>query len=132
MNRAKEELRQCYLDCYAKQRYSMSTIRHRYEVDLIKIEEARYELRQLKHVFEANGEKNKNVTKHREMLAEIEDRLSSMLNNLDVEPVLNPEETVEGEFDLTKSIRARENSIYQIFSIETIERMFPRKGSGPQ
>jgi hypothetical protein len=130
MSRAKEVLRQCYYDCNAKQRYSMSAIRRRYEVDLIKIEQARYELRQLKQLYEANNLKNKNVAKHRDMLDEVSGRLSSMLNNLDVEPVVNPDESVEGEFTLSKSIKARENKVYRIFSIETIERMFPRKGSG--
>jgi len=129
MNRAKEEIRQNYLECCAKQSYSLSAIRRRYEQDLIRIEEARYGVRQLKQLYEANVAKDKNVSRHREMLAAVEDRLSSMLNNLDVEPVVNPEESVVGEFDITKSIRSKENKVYQIFSIETIEKMFPRKGS---
>ncbi len=132
MVRAREELKECYYDCRAKQRLALSTIRRRYEQELITIEQVRYEIRQLKHLFEANDGMNKNIVKHREMLAKLDDRLSSMLNNLDVEPIVNPEETVEGEFDISKPIKARENKIYRIFSIETIERMFPRKGSGKQ
>jgi hypothetical protein len=52
-----------------------------------------------------------------------------MLNNLDVEPKMTQNESVDGEFDISKSIRAKENKVYQIFSIETIEKMFPKKGS---
>lgn len=128
LKQAKDALNNCYLDCLAKERYSFSAIRRRYEQDLIRIEQARYELRVLKHLYEANLAKDKNVSRHREMLEEVEDRLSSMLNNLDVEPVFDPNESVDGEFDPSKSFRARENKIYQIFSIETIERMFPKKG----
>ena len=126
------EIYNCYIDCKAKERYSFSSLRKRYEQDLIRIEQARYELRQLKHLHEANRAKDNNVRIHREMLEEVEDRLSSMLNNLDVIPVFDPNETVEGEFDLSKSLRSRENKVYQIFSIETIEKMFPKKGRDEQ
>jgi hypothetical protein len=51
-----------------------------------------------------------------------------MLNNLDVEPVLDADESISGEFDINKPIRSRENRIYKIFSIETIEKLFKRKG----
>jgi hypothetical protein len=86
----------------------------------------------MKHLFEANRAKNDNVAMHRKMLDELDDCLAAMLNNLDVEPRLDLNESVDGEFDLSKPIRARENKVYQIFSIETIERMFPMKGSDDQ
>jgi hypothetical protein len=60
------------------------------------------------------------------MLEEVQDKLSSMLNNLNIEPIYNPEETVEGEFDLSKSFIAKENRVYQVFSIEAIEKMFEK------
>jgi len=132
MNTAKATLYNCYLDCNAKEIYSFSSIRDKYEKDLLKIEQARYELRQMKHLFEANQAKNNNVNVHRNTLEELEDCLAAMLNNLDVEPVLRPNESVEGEFDLSKPIRARENKVYKIFSIETIEKMFPKKGREEQ
>ena len=127
-NSAKAALYNCYLDCCAKERYSFSSIREKYEKDLLRIERTRYDLRQIKYLFEANRTKNNNVTVHRNTLEELEDCLAAMLNNLDVEPVLDPNESVEGEFDLSKPIRSKENKVYQIFSIETIEKMFPREG----
>ena len=132
MKKAKRNLRECYLDCSAKERYSFSSIRQRYENDLIYIEQIRYELRQLKHLYDVNCAKNLNVRTHRKMLEELEDCLSAMLNNLDVEAKRDPNETVEGEFDLSKPIRSKENKVYQIFSIETIEKMFPKKGCDAQ
>lgn len=127
MKKAKRRLKEYYLDCVAKRKYSFSALRRRYESDLIRIEEARYEMRQYKHVYEINMMMDANVKKHRDMLEEVQERLSSMLNNLDVVPVYNPYESVLGEFDITKSFRARENKVYRIFSVETIERMFPKK-----
>ncbi len=129
LKKIRRDLNNLYCDCCAKSRYSFSAIRHRYEKDLIKIEQARYELRQLSHLYETNISKDAGVTLHRETLEEIEDCLSGMLNNLDVEPVIDPDETVEGEFDISKPVNSRANKVYQVFSIEVIERMFPKKGS---
>lgn len=129
---AKNKLRDCYLDCCAKERYSFSSIRRRYEVELLEIEQTRYEMRQIKHLFDENLEKEKNVLLHRKMLDNMADCLSSMLNNLDVEPVFDANESVEGEFDLRKSPYSRENKVYQIFSINTIEKIFSKKGREQQ
>lgn len=132
MNKAKRWLTSSYCKCLAKDAYAFSKIRRRYEQDLILLEEKRYELRQYKHLYDANAAIERNVARHREMLEEVQDQLSGMLNNLGVEPVFDNEESVDGEFDLTKSFRSRENSIYKVFSIEVIEKMFPRKGSDKQ
>jgi hypothetical protein len=72
---------------------------------------------------------DENVDAHRAMLQEVEDCLVAMLNNMDVEPSMDECESVEGEFNPNKPIRSGENRIYQIFSIETIEKMLPKKGS---
>lgn len=128
LRKAKNKLYNCYLDCHAKERHSFSAIRRRYEKDLIYIEHARYEIRQLKHIYDANMSKHRTVMMHRELLDRIEDCLSSILNNLDVEPMVDPLDSIDGEFDLTKSLHAKENKVYQIFSIETIEKMFPKRG----
>lgn len=132
LKKLKDIIKNCYIDCLAKERYSFSKLRRRYESDLIRIEEARYEIRQITHLYEANIKKDKNVTLHRNMLEEMQDKVSSMLNNLEVEPVVDPYESVFGEFDLNKSLRAKDNKIYQIFSIETIEKLFCKKGSDRQ
>jgi hypothetical protein len=128
LNRAKRELRSAYHSCYRKECDSLAQIRRRYREDLIYIERARYELRQMKYLYDANLAKDANVKRHRALLEELEDRLGSMLNNLDVEPVLDPEETLDGEFDVSKPIRARENRVYRVFSLETIEKLFLKKG----
>lgn len=128
LKKAEAKLYSCYLDCCAKERYSFSSIRRRYQKDLLLIEKTRYDIRQIKHLFDENLEKEKNVLMHREMLDNMADCLSSMLNNLDVEPSFDPDETVDGEFDLRKPLHSKENKVYQIFSIETIEKIFNKKG----
>ena len=66
------------------------------------------------------------------MLEEVEDCIAAMLNNLDVSPKFDSSENIEDEFDINQPIRSRANRIYQVFSIETIEKMFPKKGSDKQ
>lgn len=132
LKRLKTEMRLYYNQCYQKERHSMSQIRDRYHQDLIQIERARYEMRQLKHLFDANLAKETNVKRHRDMLDAVETRLSSLLNCLDVEPKIDHTESVSGEFNILKPIRARENKIYRIFSIEIIEQLFSKKGRDEQ
>lgn len=126
--KVKAELRRCYIECFKKDRESMALILRRYREDLIYIERARYEIRQLKYLYEANLAKDANVKRHRQILEELEDHLSSMLNNLDVEPVPDPTESVYGEFDLSKPIRSRDNKVYRVFSIDIIDQLFRKKG----
>ncbi len=128
MLRAKRDLRNAYSDCYQKECDSLVQIRQRYEEDLLFIERTRYEIRQLKYLYEANLAKDANVKRHRELLEELEDRLGSMLNHLDVEPVLDPELHLVGELDLSKPIRSRQNRVYRVFALETIEKLFSKKG----
>ena len=118
------ELRECYIDCLAKRNYSFSALKRRYEEDLIAIEEERYELRQIRTLYEANVLIEKHVTMHREMLEKVQDRISSMLNNLDVEAIIDADDAAPSELDISKSFIAKENKIYQIFSLDTIENMF--------
>jgi uncharacterized membrane protein len=125
---SKKALRDCYIDCCAKENYAFSSIRHKYERGLIAIEQARYDIRQTKLIFDANIAKDKNVALHREMLERLEDCLSSILNNLDVEPTMTVTETIDDMLDLNKPVSDKSNSIYRVFSIETIEKMFPKKG----
>ena len=126
MEKAKHNLKESYLDTLAKRIYAFSALKKRYTEDLINIEEERYELRRIRMLHEANKVKEKHVVLHRDRLEEVQDKLSSMLNNLDVEPVYNPNESVKDELDITKSFLARENKIYHIFALETIEKMFER------
>ena len=104
-------------------RFALST-----ENDLVEIEHTRYEIRQLKYLFDENVQKEQNVLLHRKMLDNLSDSLGSMLNNLDVEPTLNLNESVDGEFDINKSPFSRDNEIYKVFSMEAIEKIFSGKG----
>ncbi len=126
---AKKRLQKCYASCHAKDRYAFSLIRRKYERDLINIEQIRYEMRQIKSIYNINLEKDHYVGVHHDMLERLGGCVGGILNQLDVKPVVGPVEQLDGEFDISKPISARENSIYHIFSIETIERMFPKKGS---
>jgi hypothetical protein len=129
LRKCKEAMNLCYAKCRRKESHSLSKIRHRYEIDLINIERQRYAIRQLKRFYDANVAIDRNIQRHRDMLREVKDRIAGILNNLDVEPIFDPYESVEGEFDVNKPIRSKDNKVYRVFSIETIEAMFPKKGS---
>ena len=51
-----------------------------------------------------------------------------MLNKLGVEPVPDKNENITCEFDIQKPIRSADNKVYRVFSVETIEAMFDKKG----
>lgn len=127
--KAKKELIEAYEDCYRKECDSLVQIRHKFNEDLIFIEKSRYELRQLRHLYEANLVKDANIRRHRDTLDELQDHIGTILNKLDIEPVLDEDETVANDFDITKPIRAKVNRVYRVFSIETIEKLFKKKGS---
>ena len=127
MKRVKRKMLECYKDCLAKRKVALKQLKRRYEVELINIEEFRYEIRQLTLLYEANLQKDKNVNKHREVLEEVENCLSGILNNLGIRPTVDETETVEGEFNLLKPIRASENKVYKIFSLDAIESVLVRK-----
>ncbi len=127
MKEIKAKMLECYKDCLAKRKVSLRQLKKRYQVELIDIEEFRYEIRQLTLLYEANLQKDKNVNKHRVVLEEVENCLSGILNNLGIRPTVDETETVEGEFDLMKPIRSSENKVYKIFSLEAIESLLLRK-----
>ena len=129
LKKAKKELKEAYQACYRKECYSLVQIRHKFNEDLIFIERARYELRQLRYLYEANLIKDANIRRHRDTLDDLQDHIGTILNKLDIEPVLDEEETVANDFDITKPIRAKINRVYRVFSIETIEKLFSKKGS---
>ena len=61
------------------------------------------------------------------MLEIVENKLSAMLNNLGVEPVVVRYKNLEDEFDVSKSYMSNDNKIYKIFSIDAIEGLFGGK-----
>lgn len=128
MKQLRSSMQSVLRNCLAKHKLSFSALQGRYESDLFLIEQIRYEIRQIGRLQQANLAKNSNVTLHRETLEQVENRLSAILNNLGVQPEPDPYETLDHEFDMQRPIRAAENKVYKIFSIETIETMFPKKG----
>lgn len=127
MRKERKKIIDNYMMCLAKRRYSFSSIRRRYEKDLIRIEEARYEVRQITHIHHANLAKERRITAYRVLLEELHDKVSSMLNNLGVEPRYDPEVVGTEYYDVNKLLRTKDKQIYQIFSVEIIEQLFPRK-----
>ncbi len=124
---AKLAMQEAYIDVLRKNKKAFAKLQRRYHSELIRIEEIRYELREIAHLYQINCKKNENARSHRKMLEDVGDRLAGMLSNLGVHFRSNPDITVWDEFDLEKPFSAPENKVYKIFSIEAIERMFPRK-----
>ncbi len=129
MKALKRRMLECYKDCLAKKKVALKELKSRYEVELVNIEQYRYEIRQLTLLYQANLQKDKNVNKHRVVLEEVENCLSGILNNLGIRPSGDETETVEGEFNLLKPIRDMENKVYKIFSLDAIESILVRKDS---
>ncbi len=127
LNDAKRRLRNCYVDCRVKQDLAMLNYKSRYEHELIKIENLRYELRSITRLYKYNLAKNENIEQHRQMLETVENRLSAMLNNLGVEPVVVRYKNLEDEFDVNRSVMSNYNKIYKIFSIDAIDNLFGGK-----
>ena len=84
----------------------------------------RYEIGRITYLNELNAAKNEHMEMHRKKLEEIEDKLSGMLNNLGVEPIVTDYDDLGDEFDVTKPFLAPENRVYKVFSIEVIESLF--------
>ncbi len=128
LNRAKQLLKKCYRECRAKQELALLNYKSRYQRDLIKIENLRYDLRNVTRLYNENRSKNRNIEEHRQMLEMVEDKLSAILNNLGVAPVVVHYNDLEDEFDVSKSFRSTYNKIYKIFSLDAIENLFGGKG----
>ena len=121
---AKKKLKSCYIECRKQQKEALIDYKYRYEIELVKIEHLRYEIRNITRLYNYNLAKNRNIEQHRQMLEVVENKLSAMLNNLGVEPVIVKYKDLSNEFDVNKSYMANDNRIYKIFSIETIENLF--------
>lgn len=121
---AKKTLKECFVECMKQQKEALEDYRYRYETELVTIEHLRYEIRNITRLYEYNLAKNRNIESHRQMLEIVENKLSAMLNNLGVEPVIVKYNDLSDEFDVNKSYMSNDNRIYKIFSIETIENLF--------
>lgn len=130
MNKMKKMMRECYKDCLAKKKIALQELRHRYEVDLIAIEELRYEIRQIVYLYQLNVKKDRNVNVHRNVLDSVEDCLSTILNNLGIHPVIDSNIGVDGEFNIHKPILSYENKVYRVFSLDAIETLLAKNNKG--
>ena len=124
LKKAVKTLKECFVVCTQQQKEALEDYRYRYETELVTIEHLRYEIRSITRLYEYNLAKNRNIELHRQMLEIVENKLSAMLNNLGVEPVIVKYNDLSDEFNVNKSYMSNENRIYKIFSIETIENLF--------
>lgn len=130
MNKMKRLMLECYKDCLTKKKIALAELRRRYEIDLIAIEELRYEIRQIINLYNYNLKKDKNIDKHRKTLDDLENCLGTILNNLGVHPVVDENVIVEKEFNMLKPIISYENKIYKVFSLEAIEELLIKDERG--
>ncbi len=130
MKKMKRLMFECYKDCLAKKKKALFDLRRRYEIDLISIEELRYEIRQVLYLYEFNLKKDKNIDKHRKALDDVENCLGTILNNLGVHPVIDNNVIVEREFNMLKPILAHDNKIYKVFSLDAIESLLVKDDKG--
>ncbi len=130
MNKMKRLMFECYKDCLTKKKIALLELRRRYEVDLISIEELRYEIRQILFLYEFNLKKDRNIDKHRKALDNVENCLGTILNNLGVHPIIDNNVIVEREFNMLKPILAHDNKIYKVFSLDAIESLLIKDDKG--
>ena len=127
MKTAKAKLIRNFIECRKQQKAAMVGYELRYKEELIEIEHLRYEIRNITRLYNYNLAKNKNIEQHRQMLEIVENKLSAMLNNLGVEPVVVKYRDLSDEFNVNKSYMSNENRVYKVFSIDTIENLFEKK-----
>lgn len=128
MSLIKRKLKYCLLSCLKKNRQAMSLFIKRYEQELLLVEEYRFLIRVIKRFKELNDQKEMHVKLHRAELENLENLLSSLLNNLGIEAVVNKNINIGAEFNIDEPINSPNNKVYKIFSIETIEDLFAAKG----
>lgn len=127
LNKAKFAMLDCYKTCLAKKKIAIKKLQKRYNVDLIKVEEYRHEIKLLTMLYNDNVKKEKNINNHRVVLESVENCLSGILNNLGIYPAVDTSVSVEGEFNVMLPISSSENSIYKIFALEAIEDLLIKK-----
>ena len=114
----KKRMRKCLNSCNEKKQKSMSLFKKRYTVELLEIEEARYVIREVK--------KLNNATPCPKLFNLL--HLSSILNNLGIEPIIDKSINIDNEFNIDEPIKSAFNKVYKVFDIDTIEDLFARSG----
>ena len=128
LSRIKKKMKKCLISCELKKEYSMSLFRKRYEEELEEIEEARFVIRMVKKFRDLNDQKEMHVKMHRSELESLENHLSSILNNLGIEAIVDKTINVASDFNIEEPIKSPANKVYKIFDIDTIEDLFAKKG----
>ena len=123
LRKAKYNVLDCYKRCLAKKKVAIDSLKRRYDVDLIKVEEYRHDIKLITLLHNANLQKEKNINNHRIVLETVENCLSGILNNLGIYPSVDKFVNIEGEFNALSPINSADNNIYRIFSLDTIERL---------
>lgn len=130
MRKMKHLMLECYKDCLAKKKVALAELKNRYEIDLIQIEDCRYEIRQLTYLYQQNIKQDRNIDVHRHVLDDVENCLGTILNNLGIHPVIDDDISVNNEFNMLKSILSYENKVYKVFSLEAIESLLVKDKKG--
>lgn len=126
LHRLKCKMEVCLSKCERKNNESMMKFIQRYQEELPRIEEARYLIREVKKFREFNDQKEKHIKIHRNELENLENHLSSILNNLGIEAEVDDSINIDSEFNLEERINSPQNKVYKIFDLETIEYLFSK------
>lgn len=126
----KNQLSNCYGKCEEKKRQAFEKLKLRYSIELVNIEKIRHRIREVNFLESKNNIKNTHIRMHRAALEDLENYLSSILNNLGVEPIIDDDIEITNEFNVDEPIASISNKVYRIFDIETIEMLFDKKEGG--
>ncbi|MCQ2385276.1 MAG: hypothetical protein MJ078_01170, partial [Clostridia bacterium] len=113
--------------CEEKRRSAFSSLRKRYEKDLLEIENIRYECRRLAEINRLNLEQERKVRLHREKLEQLENTIKGILTNLGEDVYVSVRNTVPSDFNPEESASSEHNRIYRVFSLEKLDTLFREK-----
>lgn len=124
MRYLKQQMREVYEKCLSLYEESFEKLRERYESNLLEIEALRYDIRLIECLHEKNQEKNRHIEMNQIMLERVEDVLVGILNCFHYPHSEIKDVDIRDCFDIEKPFHDPSNTIYRIFSIETIDSIF--------
>lgn len=132
MSAAKAKMAEIYDKCLKKQAKSFAKLRRRYSKELLAIEDIRYNMRVIAFLHATNHEQSRHANAHRQMLERVKDALLGMMNSLsivaDSKPKTSSMMRLSEIFNIKEPINSKSNSVYKIFSVEAIDKMFDKRG----
>lgn len=128
IERLRKKMLKCLKLCDEKNELSMSKFRERYKSHLLTIEKLRYIVREINRIQQLNNQIETHVKIHRIELEVLENHLSSILNNLGIEPIVDNNINIQNEFSIELPVKSPQNKVYKIFSLEVIEELFEDNG----